>query len=99
MTSAVLTRSNKGNKSIFQPVMQILLLNTHEERMAIIRHIVYTLPEKKKKIWFLVLISLLHPNSIQSHKGDCGFPTEAQSKGAGTSSIKALLCKGKQNIK
>lgn len=70
--------------------------------MAIIRHIVCTDTFRAKKIYsFLVLISprYVYPNSIQSHKGGFGFPTEAQAKGAGTFSIKVLYCKGKQNIK
>lgn len=95
----MLTRSSKGNTSIFQQVKQTGTTTEYTlEYMAIIRHIVYTHLQRKKNS-FLALISPLYPNSIQSHKSGCGFPMEGQAKNARMFSMEMLFCKGKQNIK
>lgn len=67
--------------------------------MAIIRHIICIDSFRAKRKKFLVLISPLYANSIQSHKGGCGFLMKAQAKGVEIFSFQVLFCKGKQNIK
>lgn len=100
MDSAVLTRSSKGNKSIFQQVKQTG--TTTEYTLGVYgynkTHSLHTLAEEKNNS-FLALISPLYPNSIQSHKSGCGFPMEGQAENARMISMEMLFCKGKQNIK
>lgn len=98
MNSAVLTRTSKGNNSIFQPVKQADSTTEYTRRadgywktQSLHRHF-----QRKKK--FLFGPDFPAVSKKQSHKGGCGFPTAAQAKRAGTFSSKVLFCKGKQNI-